>query len=202
MANNKRYYWIKLKRDFFSGMQQRKMRKQKNGELLLIIYLKLMLATCDSDGKFYYQGVFDDISVEIAETIVEDLDDVRNALDYFENNGLIELSPDVLFTPEVIACVGSECESAERVRNYREKQRMLHCNDEVTKCNTEKEKERDKEKEEEQRERVHPSGEQPPYPSFGGQSTVDSFVDSTVDTFAEYFKDHNRRYIDEYNNIR
>ena len=45
MANNKRYYWIKLKRDFFSGMQQRKMRKQKNGELLLIIYLKLMLAT-------------------------------------------------------------------------------------------------------------------------------------------------------------
>ncbi len=145
-APTKRYYWIKLKKDFFSGMYQRKMRKQPNGELLLIIYLKMMLATCDSEGRFYYQGVFEDIATEIAETIVEDPEDVRNALDYFENNGLVELSADECYTPEVMNCVGSECESAERVRKHRENTKALQCNNDVTEsnahvtgCNTEKE---------------------------------------------------------------
>ena len=147
----KRYYWIKLKKDFFSGMHQRKMRKQPHGELLLIIYLKMMLATCDTEGKFYYQGVFEDIATEIAETIVEEPEDVRNALEYLANNGLVDLSPDECYTPEVMACIGSECDSAERVRNFRKKEVMLQCNDNVTEsnarvtaCNTEKEIDIDK----------------------------------------------------------
>lgn len=146
----KRYYWIKLKKDFFSGMHQRKMRKQPHGELLLIIYLKMMLATCDTEGKFYYQGVFEDIATEIAETIAEEPEDVRNALEYLANNGLVDLSPDECYTPEVMACVGSECDSAERVRNFRKKEVMLQCNDNVTEsnarvtaCNTEKEIDKD-----------------------------------------------------------
>lgn len=132
---NKRYYWIKLKKDFFSGMHQRKMRKQPHGELLLIIYLKMMLATCDSEGKFYYQGVFDDIATEIAETIIEEVEDVRIALKYLSDNGLVDLSPDECYTPEVMRCVGSECDSAERVRTFREKKKMLQSNTDVTGCN-------------------------------------------------------------------
>lgn len=133
-------------------MYQRKMRKQPNGELLLIIYLKMMLATCDSEGRFYYQGVFEDIATEIAETIVEDPEDVRNSLDYFENNGLVELSADECYTPEVMKCVGSETENAEKMRDLRKKRKesqscnnvtecyndVTESNAHVTECNTEK----------------------------------------------------------------
>lgn len=133
-------------------MYQRKMRKQPNGELLLIIYLKMMLATCDSEGRFYYQGVFEDIATEIAETIVEDPEDVRNSLDYFENNGLVELSADECYTPEVMRCVGSETENAEKMRDLRKKRKesqscnnvtecyndVTESNAHVTECNTEK----------------------------------------------------------------
>lgn len=133
-APTKRYYWIKLKKDFFSGMYQRKMRKQPNGELLLIVYLKMMVATCDSEGRFYYQGVFDDIATEIAETIVEDPEDVRNALDYFENNGLVELSADECYTPEVMNCVGGETENAEKMRDLRKKRKESQSCNNVTEC--------------------------------------------------------------------
>ena len=133
-APTKRYCWIKLKKDFFSGMYQRKMRKQPNGELLLIVYLKMMVATCDSEGRFYYQGVFDDIATEIAETIVEDPEDVRNALDYFENNGLVELSADECYTPEVMNCVGGETENAEKMRDLRKKRKESQSCNNVTEC--------------------------------------------------------------------
>lgn len=115
-------------------MYQRKMRKQPNGELLLIVYLKMMVATCDSEGRFYYQGVFDDIATEIAETIVEDPEDVRNALDYFENNGLVELSADECYTPEVMNCVGGETENAEKMRDLRKKRKESQSCNNVTEC--------------------------------------------------------------------
>lgn len=143
---SKRYYWIKLKKTFFSDMQQRKMRKQQRGELLLLIYLKLMVATCDAEGKFYYQGVFDDICTEIAETIVEDVEDVRFALEYFRDNRLIILSDDECFTPEVLNCIGSEGDSAERMRKSRMQKKASQSDEDVTTsdtdvtcCDTEKE---------------------------------------------------------------
>ena len=39
----KRYYWLKLKNTYFSQLDQKKMRKQKNGKDMQIIYLRMML---------------------------------------------------------------------------------------------------------------------------------------------------------------
>lgn len=84
-----------------------------------------------------------------------------------ESSNLIEITEDKdYFLTEVPFIIGSEVESAERVRKHREKKvnllnsdknllnkdsvlcknggKALQCNDLVTKCNTEKEKEKDK----------------------------------------------------------
>ena len=40
---SKRYYWLKLKDDFFSSIKIKKLRKTEDGNLLTIIYLKMQL---------------------------------------------------------------------------------------------------------------------------------------------------------------
>lgn len=52
----KRYYWLKLKNTYFSQLDQKKMRKQKNGKDMQIIYLRMMLLSIDKGGYIYYQG--------------------------------------------------------------------------------------------------------------------------------------------------
>lgn len=142
----KRYYWIKLPKTYFEDLSQKKMRKADNGILYQLIYIKLMLLSCDTEGCIDYINVYGDISEEIADEINEDIKTVQNALKYFEDNGLITYKEKDIFIPQATYMVGAECDSASRVRKHREKQ-ALQCNNEtlqsninVTKCNTEKEK--------------------------------------------------------------
>lgn len=63
----KRYYWLKLGNTYFSQLEQKKMRKQKDGMNMQVIYLRMMLLSIDKDGYIYYQGVYDSIEEELAE---------------------------------------------------------------------------------------------------------------------------------------
>ena len=40
---SKRYYWLKLKEDFFRDKVMKKMRKIAGGDTYVVIYLKMML---------------------------------------------------------------------------------------------------------------------------------------------------------------
>ena len=132
MGINKRYYWIRLPMIYFNNLQQKKMRKQDNGLLLQIIYLKLMLLSCNNSGIIYYQGVYNSLSEEIAEEIAEDPGEVEKALAYFESNNLLEFQEQDVIIPQAVDLIGSETQVAERVRKHR----ALQCNTDVTKCNT------------------------------------------------------------------
>ena len=43
MTKSKRYYWLKLKEDFFNDVRMKRLRKISGGETYTIIYLKLLL---------------------------------------------------------------------------------------------------------------------------------------------------------------
>lgn len=45
MAENKRYYWLKLMEDFFRNARIKQLRKIAGGDTNVVIYLKLMLLT-------------------------------------------------------------------------------------------------------------------------------------------------------------
>ena len=156
MSKSKRYYWIKLPIDFFQNIVQKKMRKQPQGLLYQIIYLKLMLLSCNNDGYIEFKGVYDTLSEEISENISEDEEIVNKALQYFENNSLLEYVERDIYIPQTVSLTGSETDNAERQRKHRAKttkQEVLQSNREalqsninVTKCNTEIDKEIDIEK--------------------------------------------------------
>jgi len=51
MGENKRYYWLKLKEDFFADIRMKRLRKISAGGTYTIIYLKLLLLSLRDEGN-------------------------------------------------------------------------------------------------------------------------------------------------------
>ena len=156
---SKKYYWLKLKEDFFDKKIIKKLRKIAGGDTYTIIYLKLQLLAMKNDGKLLFEGIEDNFAEEMALELDEDVENVRITLMYLEKNNLIEmLSENEYLLPEVIEATGSESSVTARVRKHRENKKMLQCNTVETKSNknetTEKEKEKDIEKEKNKKEKT------------------------------------------------
>lgn len=164
MSVNKKYYWLKLKNDFFNNRQIKKLRRIAGGDTYTIIYLKLQLLSIDNGGIIEYKGTEKDIFEQLELEIDEDIDNIKITMNFLMANDLLECVDNDVFLNEVPNLIGSECKSAERVRKYRknkelENQKALQCdnktlqcnapplqsNTNVTNCNTEIEKEIEKE---------------------------------------------------------
>lgn len=129
----KRYYWLKLKNDFFGDKKIKKLRKIAGGDTYTIIYLKMMLSTLCTDGIIEFEGVEDSLAEELALELDEDADNVQITLEYLIKAGLIvEIDNATFELPMVKESIGAECSSAKRVRAFRERQKALQCNTDVT----------------------------------------------------------------------
>ncbi|RDU25040.1 phage replisome organizer N-terminal domain-containing protein [Anaerosacchariphilus polymeriproducens] len=135
----KKYYWLKLKNDFFTSRQMKKLRKIAGGDIYTIIYLKLQLLSLQDEGRLYYEGVESNFYEEMALEIDEEPENVQATLIFLQNCGLIEmLTESEYLLTEVPIAIGSETDIAKRVRKSREnKKKALQCNTNETKCNTE-----------------------------------------------------------------
>ncbi len=150
----KRYYWLKLGNTYFSQLEQKKMRKQKDGMNMQVIYLRMMLLSIDKDGYIYYQGVYDSIEEELAEEFSEDIELVRRTVEYLQDNNMLEVNDSDYFLPQAVEYTGSECYSAERMRRLRERRTSQSDND-VTTSDEEIEKELEIEIESEERRKTN-----------------------------------------------
>lgn len=154
----KRYYWLKLRNDFFDSVRMKKLRSVAGGDTYTIIYLKLQLAALETEGSLVYEGIENSIAEELALLINEKPEDVGLTLNFLQSVGLCELSKDgtLCTLPEVMINTGSETASTQRVRDFRKRQ-ALQCNANVTEtkrlCNVEKEIEKEIEIEREKKEK-------------------------------------------------
>lgn len=150
----KRYYWLKLPKNFFEDKAIKRLRQIAGGDTYTIIYLKMLLKSMEDDGKLFYEGIEDTICDEIALDINESADDVQVTMNYLEKKGLLVVTDSEVELPRLTEMVGSESAVTERVRKHREAQKLLQCNASMlqgntieTKCYTEKEKEIEKSRE-------------------------------------------------------
>lgn len=158
MASVKRFFWLKLKEDFFKQKEIKLLRKIAGGDTHTIIYLKILLLSLKNNGKVYFEGVTDNFFEEIALEIDEDIENVAICMKFLEQKGLLiydtEDSASLTAIPEMI---GSESESARRVRKHRQnkvlQEKTSQCNAEPLQSNknvtTEKELEKELEIEKE-----------------------------------------------------
>lgn len=200
MANEKRYYWLKFREDFFDSKRIKKLRRVAGGDTFTIIYLKMQLKALRSDGYLYYDGLEDTFAEELALDIDEDADNVRMTINYLLNTGLLESSDEATFRlPWVAENTGSETASTQRVREFRKRQKALHENADETQmkqiCNAdetetkrtgnveieiEKDIEIDKEKE------IHKEKEKPTkhrYGAFNHVLLTDAEVEKLINDF-------------------
>ena len=153
MSEPKRYFWLKLHKDFFQRKEIKRLRKIAGGDTYTIIYLKMLLRSIMSEGKLYFDRLEEDFAAEVALDLDESEENVQITITYLLNSGLLEMrSDDEYYLPDTKNSTGCETAVAARVRRHREKQKALQCNADVTQvkhlCNgeIEIEKELDKEK--------------------------------------------------------
>lgn len=114
---DKRYYWLKLKRDFFKRHDIRIIENMPNGKDYILFYLKLLCESVDHDGKLRFS---DEIpyNEEMLATITDtNVDVVRQAIKIFASLNFMELMDDgTYYMSKVSEMIGSETYWAERKR--------------------------------------------------------------------------------------
>lgn len=131
----KRYYWLKLKEDYFNSPKIKKLRKIAGGDTYTIIYLKMQLLSIKNNGIIEFEKIEPTFQEELALKLDEDVENVSVTLAYLQTQGLIDMNENNEFLLlEASNNIGSESESAERVRQFRERenQKALQCNGSVT----------------------------------------------------------------------
>ena len=152
MSETKKYYWLKLKRDFFKRHDIRIIEVMPNGKDYILFYLKMLLESIDHEGELRFSETIPYNEEMLSVITNTNVDIVRSAMKIFIDLNMIDVYDDrTIYMNEVQRMIGSESTSAERVRRHRENRKALqsngdalHCNNVVTKCNTEKEKQQDK----------------------------------------------------------
>ena len=132
MNDNKRYYWIKLKTDFFNQETIDFLLSQKNGCEYIVLYQMLCLNTANNNGemcsKIGEMIVPYNVDKIVRDTKYFDFDTVTIALGLFKQLGLIYEEKDkILKITNFNEMVGSEAgnPNAQRQKRFRERQKQL-----------------------------------------------------------------------------
>jgi uncharacterized phage protein (TIGR02220 family)/predicted phage replisome organizer len=145
MAEEKKFYWLKLKRNFFKRHDIRIIEEMENGKDYILFYLKMLLESIDHEGELRFSETIPYNEKMLSVITNTNIDIVRSAMKVFIDLNMIEILDDnTIYMAEVLKLTGSETAGAERVRKHRDKKRLLQCNADETKCNTEKEIEKEK----------------------------------------------------------
>lgn len=129
MSEPKRYFWLKLHKDFFQRKEIKRLRKIAGGDTYTIIYLKMLLRSIMSDGKLYFDGLEDDFASELALDLDEKEENVQITIQYLLKSGLLEMcSDEEYYLPDTKDSTGCETAAASRMRRCRAKKDKLERN--------------------------------------------------------------------------
>lgn len=127
---NKRYFWLKLKDDFFSQKEIKMLRKIAGGDTYTIIYLKMLLLSLKNEGKIYFDDIASDFVEEIALDIDEETENVQITFNYLKQKGLIEFENDSeIDMVNIASMIGSETDKAAIMRRKRARDKLTKSND-------------------------------------------------------------------------
>lgn len=128
MADNKKYYYLKLKENFFESDTMLLLEGMKDGYIYSNILLKLYLKSLKDDGRLILNGRIPYSSQMIANVTRHKVGTVERALKTFEEFGLIEIMDNgAIYMLDIQNFIGESSSEADRKREYRariEKEKM------------------------------------------------------------------------------
>lgn len=114
---DKRYFWLKLKRDFFKRGDIQIIEALPNGKDYILFYLKLLCESVDNNGQLRFSEQIP-YNEQMLSTITNtNVDIVRSAIKIFTELGMMEILDDgTFFMNEVERMLGSETYWAKQKR--------------------------------------------------------------------------------------
>lgn len=151
MAEQKKYYWLKLKRDFFKRHDIRIIEEMPNGKDYILFYLKMLLESIDHEGELRFSETIPYNEQMLSVITNTNIDIVKSAMKIFIDLHMIDILDDsTIYMAEVLKLTGSETAGAARKRKSRERQKALpKCDNVTNKCDNVKKSDTEKELEEE-----------------------------------------------------
>lgn len=126
MSTNKKYYWLKLKDNFFDSEEMILLESKKNGVHYQNLYLKMCLLSLKNDGCVAFKNhiPYDIGMLSVLLRTNEDV--VKEGLRCLKDLDLIEiLDSGIIFMSEIESLIGKGSSEAERHVAYREKIKRL-----------------------------------------------------------------------------
>ena len=120
MAENKKYYFLKLKEDFFDQREIVVLEGSKDGILYVNILLKLYLKSLQHNGKLLLNEMTPLSAEMIALLTRHEIGTVERAMRAFMQLGLVEVLEDnTFYMPEIEEMTGKGSSDGERKARYR-----------------------------------------------------------------------------------
>ena len=120
MEENKRYYWLKLNKNFFKRHEIVIVEQMPNGKDYILFYLKLLLESISHEGRLRFSDTIPYSESMLASITNTNIDIVRAAMKVFIQLKMIEVQDDAtIYMAEVQEMIGSETRWAEIKRNQR-----------------------------------------------------------------------------------
>lgn len=120
MADNKKYYYLKLKENFFDSDEIIILESMENGYLYSNILLKLYLRSLKNEGKLMFNDRIPFNTRMLAQVTRHSENEIETALQVFEDLKLVEiLDNGAIFMNDIQNFIGKSSTHAERQKEYR-----------------------------------------------------------------------------------
>ena len=120
MADNKKYYYIKLQENFFEREEILMLESIENGHMYSNILLKLYLKSLKNEGKLMFNNIIPYTPEILSKVIRVNKDTMVVALKLFQDFGLIEvLDNGAIYMSNIQNFIGKSSTEADRKRSYR-----------------------------------------------------------------------------------
>ena len=140
MGEAKKYYWLKLKKDFFKRHDITILEGLPQGKELVLLYLKLMTESIDHEGRLRFSEEIPYTPSMLASLTHSNPEFTEHALSIFESFELVvKEEDDTFFLPKVVQMIGSAADNdhAKRQQRYRERLKEAQSDEGVTESVTE-----------------------------------------------------------------
>lgn len=122
MAENKKYFYLKLKDTFFDSEEMKLLETMQNGEKYQNVYLKLCLLSLKNEGALLFKNLIP-YNIEMLSKILRvDIDTMKTSIELFTQIGLLTvMDTGVIYMNDIQSLIGRSSTEAERIKKYREK---------------------------------------------------------------------------------
>lgn len=119
MADNRKYYYLKLKEDFFDRDEMKILESMQDGYLYSNILLKLYLKSLSNAGRLMYRNIIPYTPEILATLTGHQVGTIEKALDVFKKLDLIEiLDNGAIYMMDIQNFIGQSSTEADRQREY------------------------------------------------------------------------------------